>query len=97
MIRCLNDILVVRISWVPFYYYGLALIPAWINNIFKSKVKDEIIYPFLNFKDSAVEVWEWISQSSPEITRHVIFLYMPRSMFIIVIIMEYIHDEIQPW
>ena len=44
----------------PFYWRGWTLIPAWIRNHMSSKVCDEIVYPFPNFK---VEVWEWINDS----------------------------------
>ena len=36
-------------SWDPFYWYGLALIPACISNHIHYTVWDEIIYPFPNF------------------------------------------------
>ena len=41
--------------------HGWILIPAWISNNISSKVCDEITYPFPNFNDCTVEVWEWIS------------------------------------
>ena len=34
---------------------------AWISNYTHYNVWDEIIYPFSNFSDATVEVWEWIS------------------------------------
>ena len=37
-----------------------------------SKVYGEIIYPLLNLNGAAVEVKEWISNSIPHITWHVI-------------------------
>ena len=37
------------------------LIQAWISNNIHYKVWDEITYPFPNFNDATVEVWEWIS------------------------------------
>ena len=40
----------------PFYYLGLTLIPAWINNHAQSKVWDGITYSFLNFNGATVEV-----------------------------------------
>ena len=40
----------------PFYYHGLTLIPAWINNYTLYNVRDEITYPFLNFNGTTVEV-----------------------------------------
>ena len=43
-------------SRAPFYYHGLTLIPAWINNYIHYKVWDEITYPFLNFNGCTVEV-----------------------------------------
>ena len=44
------------ITWAPFYYRGLTLIPAWISNYTHYNVWDEIIYPFLNFKGATIEV-----------------------------------------
>ena len=32
-----------------------------ISNHMRSKVWDEIIYPFSNFNGATVEVWEWIT------------------------------------
>ena len=40
----------------PFYWHSLTLIPAWRSNYINRKTWDEIIYPFLNFNDAAVEV-----------------------------------------
>ena len=40
----------------PFYYNGLTLILAWMNNHMLSEVWDEITHPFPNVK-GAVEVW----------------------------------------
>ena len=48
-------------TWGSFYWHELPLIPAWISNHMHSKMWDEIIYPFPNFSDSTIEVWEWIS------------------------------------
>ena len=45
----------------PFYYHGLAFIPAWISNYMSGKVWDEITNPFLNFNGCTVQVSEWIS------------------------------------
>ena len=49
----------------PFYVRGLTLILAWISNHMPNKSLDEITYPFPNFNDSTVEVWEWISDFIP--------------------------------
>ena len=56
----------------PFYWHGLTLIPAWINNYTHYKVWDEITYPFPNFNGGTVEVWEWINNFTPHFTGHVI-------------------------
>ena len=56
----------------PFYWHGLTLILAWINNDIHCKVWDEITHPFPNFNGVAVEVWEWISNFIPHFTGHVI-------------------------
>ena len=40
----------------PFYWHGLTLIPAWINNYIHYKMCDEIAYPFLNFNGATIEV-----------------------------------------
>ena len=45
----------------PFYWHRLTLIIAWISNQMPSKAWDEITYPFSNFNDATIEVWEWIS------------------------------------
>ena len=37
---------------VPYYYHGLILIPAWIDNNFHNKVWGEITYPFTNFNSA---------------------------------------------
>ena len=49
----------------PFYYYGLTLIPAWINNCVHYILWSEITYPFPNSIGATVEVWEWISSFIP--------------------------------
>ena len=41
---------VVFYSRVPFYQYGLTVIPAWITNHIPKKMWDEITYPFPNFE-----------------------------------------------
>ena len=43
-------------SWGLFYYRGLTLTPAWINNRIPGKVWDEISHPFLNFSGCTIEV-----------------------------------------
>ena len=40
--------------------HGLILVPVWTSNHIKYKEWNEITYPFPNFNDAAVEVWEWI-------------------------------------
>ena len=61
-----------KMTRVPLYWYGLILIPAWINNHFHYEVWDDITYPFLNFNGATVEFWEWICNFIPHFTRHVI-------------------------
>ena len=43
----------------------LTIISKWISNYMPCKVRDEIIYPFLNFDGPSVEIWEWISNYTP--------------------------------
>ena len=45
----------------PFYEHEPTVTPAWISNYTSYKEWNEITYPFTNFDDVAVEVWEWIS------------------------------------
>ena len=52
--------------------YLQALIPAWISNHTHYEMWDEISYPFLNYNCCIVEVWEWMSNFIPHITRYVI-------------------------
>ena len=56
----------------PFYQHGLILIPAWICNHMPSEVWDEITYPFPNFDDATVEVWQWINDFVPHFMMDVI-------------------------
>ena len=57
--------------WVPFYLFGLTLIPAWYKYI-SSKVWVEITFPFPNFNGCTIEVWEWISNFIPHFIMDVI-------------------------
>ena len=41
-------------TWDLFYWCGLTLIPAWINNYIQYKVWKEIIYQFQNSKLAAI-------------------------------------------
>ena len=56
---------------VNFNYLGSLLLtwvnfsPAWISNHIFSKGRDEITYPFQNFNDCTVEVFEWINNFIP--------------------------------
>ena len=50
-----------NVTWGPFYWHDLTLIPVWIGNHMPSKVWDEIIFPFPNSNCCTVEVWKWIS------------------------------------
>ena len=52
---------IMQYTWGTFYQHGLTSIPVWISNHVPNKVWCEITYPFPNFNDCAVEVWEWIS------------------------------------
>ena len=61
-----------RSTLSSFHKYEFNLIPAWISDSTHYKVWDEITYPFPNFNDVAVEVWEWISHFIPDFTEHLI-------------------------
>ena len=52
-----------------FYLHGLTLFPAWISSYIRHEMCDEITYQLLRCTD---EVWEWISNSIPSFTGHVI-------------------------
>ena len=54
------------------FYYGLTLISARISSNMHYKMRDEITYPFPNFNDCTVEVWEWISNFVSHLTVHVV-------------------------
>ena len=45
---------------------------TWINNHIPSNMSDEIAYVFTYIKDTAVEVWEWISNFMSHVTWYVI-------------------------
>ena len=55
-----------------FYKHELSLIPAWISNYVRYNMWDEIAYPFQNFSDFTVEVWELISNYFPHFPGHVV-------------------------
>ena len=55
-----------------FTWYIYAIKPAWISHHNIYKMWDKITYPFLNFDGATIEVWEWISNSIPPLTGHVI-------------------------
>ena len=57
-------LLPLTVPGVLFTLHRLTLIPAWICNYTHYKVRDEITYPFPYFNGAAIEVWEWISNSS---------------------------------
>ena len=65
-IECLNyhrnPIFLTRININP----GM---DKWLHPL---KLSGEINYPFPNFNDGTVEVWEWISNFIPHFTGHVI-------------------------
>ena len=48
------------------------LLLTWISNHRPNKMWDEIPYPFPNFNDCTVEVWEWISNFIPHFIMDVI-------------------------
>ena len=50
----------------PFHWDGLTWIPPWIITHMPIELWDEIPYPFQNFNNCTVGVWEWIS-ISPDI------------------------------
>ena len=56
----------------PLLSMWLTLIPAWISNYIYYEVLNEITHIFLNFNGATVEVWEWISNFTPQFTGHVI-------------------------
>ena len=56
----------------PLLLNGLTLIPSWIRIYIYYKAHGEIMYPFENFNDATVEVWEWINNFIPYFTGHVI-------------------------
>ena len=56
------------VSWGPFYWHVLILIPAWKSNNIHYEVLDEITYPLLNFNAVILEFWEWISNFTPHLT-----------------------------
>ena len=58
--------------WGPLYYYGLTLIPAWISNHIRYKVRVEITDQFHNFNGCPVEVRGWINNSILHLTGRVI-------------------------
>ena len=60
----------IKYTWVPFHWYRLTLIPAWISNYAHDIVWCEIPYPFPNFNDAAVEVWELIRNFIPHFAGH---------------------------
>ena len=68
----LGQIALKRCNLVSLLLTWLNLIPAWISNHISSKVWEEIIYPFPNFKGATVEVGEWISNFIPHFTMDVI-------------------------
>ena len=65
------------VKWVP--YSGcvgvrFTLITAWISNYIHYKVWDKIMYPFPNFNDATLEVWEWIINFILPFTRHCLLM-----------------------
>ena len=49
-------------------WYIWTWIPAYKYNCIHYNVWDKITYPFRNFKDATVEVWEWINNFIPHYT-----------------------------
>ena len=58
-----------------------SLLPSWSNHML-SKVRDEITYPFPNFKSCTIEVWEWISSFTP----HLVITYLCWDLSLIVLL-----------
>ena len=56
----------------PFYYHGLIVISAWMNNHTPSKKWVEINHLFPNFNGCTVEIWEWIINFIPHFVMAVI-------------------------
>ena len=54
------------------YQQGITLIPVCISNHILCEVWEEITYPFLNFTDCTVKVWEWINDITQHFMKHVI-------------------------
>ena len=52
------------LQW-PFYPYWLTLISTWISNHMPSEMRDQITYPFPNFKGCTVEICEWMNYCIP--------------------------------
>ena len=48
---------------------------ACINNYTHHEMWDEITYPFPNFNGCTIEVWEWISNCIPQLTRHWLLIH----------------------
>ena len=44
---------------MPFYYHGLALVPAWMADHMLSRFGEQITYLFPNFNGATDGVWEW--------------------------------------
>ena len=60
----------------PFYWYELTLIPSWKSNHLPGKMLNEITDPSSNFNSVPIEVWEWISDFTPNFTIDVITYHL---------------------
>ena len=60
------------VSWGPFHYHSLTLIPERKSNYIHYIMWHEITYPFPYFNSCTIEVWDGISNLIPHFTEHVI-------------------------
>ena len=65
---------------LPLYWHGLTLIPAWINNYIH-----EITYPYHNFNDATIEVWEWINDFTLHLTGRLTLIFLIHEMSVIIL------------
>ena len=56
----------------PFRPFTNITYPAWLSNYIHYKIWDEITNPFTNFTGATFEVWDWMDNCSPQLTRCVI-------------------------
>ena len=65
-------VVVIYIFQGPICLYGITLIPAWVRNYIHYKIWYKIIYLFPNTNGRNIDIWEWITNSIPQLTQHVI-------------------------